>query len=85
MDLPSKLLAYGNSTKYADTVFTLMLQAKWVNLGIYRALELPDPHGLLHGTGKLHRHVKIRKLMDLKSPALHDLLLAAVNRKMKSG
>lgn len=51
-----------------------MPQAKWVNLGIYRAMELPDPHGLLQGTGKLHRHVKIHDLMDLKSPALRELL-----------
>ena len=85
VDLPSHLLAYGTSAKYADTVFTLMPQVKWVNLGIYSALELPDPHALLQGTGKLHRHVKIHKLMDLKSPVLHDLLQAAVNRKMKSG
>ncbi len=39
VDLPSRLLAYGTSAKYADTVFTLMPQSKWVNLGIYSALE----------------------------------------------
>lgn len=85
VDLPSRLLAYGTSAKYADPVFTLMPQVKWVNVGIYRALKLPDPHGLLQGTGKLHRHVKIHNLMDLKSSILRDLLQAAVNRKMKSG
>lgn len=85
VNLPSKLLAYGASAKFADTVFTLIPQAKWVNLGNSRALDLPDPHGLLQGTGKLHRHVKIHNLQDLKSPILHDLLFAAVDRNMKSG
>ncbi len=85
VDLPSRLLAYGTSAKYADTEFTLMPQAKWVNLGIYRALELPDPQKLLQGTGKLHRHVKLHDLTDLKSHALRALLQAAVNRKMKTG
>ena len=84
VDLPSKLIAYGTSSKYADTVFTLMPHAGWVNLGITRALELPDPHGLLQGTGKLHRHVKLGQLADLKNPALLELIRAAVKRKTGS-
>lgn len=31
-----------------------------VNLGFFRGTELPDPCGLLHGTGKLMRHLKLR-------------------------
>lgn len=85
VDLPSKLLAYGTSPKYADTVFTLMPYARWVNLGISRALELPDPHALLQGTGKLHRHVKLNSLEDVKTAALRELLQAAVARKLKTG
>ncbi|MCA1562507.1 MAG: hypothetical protein LC753_19205 [Acidobacteria bacterium] len=49
-----------------------------VNLGIARAMELPDPEGLLEGTGKLHRHIKFRQPVDLKRPGVRQLLVAAV-------
>jgi hypothetical protein len=81
VDLPSRLLAYGTSSRYADTVFTLMPHAGWVNLGITRAFELADPHALLQGTGRLHRHVKLACQADVQVPALRELLLAAVRRK----
>ncbi len=79
--MPSRLIAYGTSPKYADTVFTLMPHAGWVNLGIYRALELADPHGLLQGTGKLHRHVKLNHLKDVESPDLNELLAGGGEKK----
>jgi hypothetical protein len=85
VDLPSRLIAYGTGPKYADTVFTLMSYAGWVNLGIFHALELADPHGLLRGTGRLHRQVKLSHLADVQAPALKELLQAAVKRKMGSG
>ncbi|HVQ56212.1 MAG TPA: DUF1801 domain-containing protein, partial [Pyrinomonadaceae bacterium] len=30
-----------------------------VNVGYFQGTELPDPHGLLEGTGKFMRHVKL--------------------------
>ncbi len=49
-----------------------------VNLEFYRGTELDDPNGLLEGTGKKLRHVKIRKLEDIKTDVLKELLLEAV-------
>lgn len=48
-----------------------------VNLGFFRGAELPDPDGLLEGTGKLLRHVKIRSQADLQRPGVRALLQAA--------
>ena len=31
-----------------------------VNVGFFRGAELPDPRGLLQGTGRFMRHVKLR-------------------------
>jgi hypothetical protein len=81
LDIPSALIAYGYGQKYADTLFTLMPYKTRVNLGIYRAVELPDPEGLLEGTGKLHRHVKLNSVAEVGRPALRALLEAAVARK----
>lgn len=48
-----------------------------VNLGFYKGTVLPDPEGLLRGTGKHMRHAKIKQPSDLQRPGLKELLLAA--------
>jgi hypothetical protein len=48
-----------------------------VTFGLLRATSLPDPHGLLEGTGKDLRHVKLRRIEDLDRPALRELIVAA--------
>lgn len=52
-------------------------QKGYVNLYFMRGTELPDPTGLLEGTGKRLRHVKIREPKDLKNRALHALIRRA--------
>ncbi|HEX8391106.1 MAG TPA: DUF1801 domain-containing protein [Longimicrobium sp.] len=39
---------------------------------------LPDPAGLMEGSGKAGRHIKIRSAEALRNPALADLLRAAI-------
>jgi hypothetical protein len=43
-------------------------------------VEKLDTAGLLEGTGKRARHVKVRTLEDLKRPGLSTLLRAAAAR-----
>ncbi len=54
-----------------------------ITLGFIRGTSLPDPEGLLEGTGKNLRHVKIKSVDDLKRKGLRDLLkfAAALNAK----
>ena len=49
-----------------------------VNLGFYRGASLTDPSGLLEGTGKNLRHVKLRDVASAKSPAITALLREAI-------
>lgn len=44
------------------------------SLGFYRGVELDDPKGLLEGTGKKLRHVKIVRASDVRKRALRALL-----------
>ncbi|MGD9590288.1 MAG: DUF1801 domain-containing protein [Pyrinomonadaceae bacterium] len=48
-----------------------------VNVGFFQGTELPDPHGLLEGTGKFMRHVKLRPDRIVDERALTDLIRAA--------
>lgn len=83
VDAKARIIGYGYGQKYADMVCMLMPTKAGVNLGIAYAMELPDPAKLLEGTGKLHRHVKLKSKADLESAALKSLLNAAVARRKK--
>ena len=48
-----------------------------VNVGFFRGAELADPKGLLEGTGKFMRHVKVRPERDVDATALMTLVEAA--------
>jgi hypothetical protein len=45
-----------------------------VNVGFFRGAEIPDPKGLLEGTGKFMRHVKLRPGNDLDAKSLMKLI-----------
>jgi len=45
-----------------------------VNVGFFQGTELADPHGLLEGTGKFIRHVKLRPGVDVDTEALTKLI-----------
>jgi hypothetical protein len=48
-----------------------------VNVGFFRGAELPDSNGLLEGTGRFMRHVKLRPEGGVDSAALLELVNTA--------
>jgi len=48
-----------------------------VNVGFFRGAELDDPAGLLEGTGKLMRHVKLAPGRVIDGAALEQLIASA--------
>ena len=48
-----------------------------------RGAALPDPEGLLEGTGKSVRHVKVRTMEDVRKPALKKLIVEAAKLNKK--
>ena len=73
-------LWYGTGSKMYEQVIVIHPGSTYVNLGFARGVELPDPAGLLEGTGTSIRHVKIRDAKDLRAPALKALIHDAVAR-----
>lgn len=58
-----------------------------VNVGFFRGAELPDVNGLLEGTGKFMRHVKLRSGQKIDDAALNKLIQAAytdMQRRLKA-
>ena len=48
-----------------------------VNVGFFRGAEIADPSGLLEGTGRFMRHVKLRPDREIDAAALAILIEAA--------
>ena len=55
-----------------------------INLGFYRGTTLPDPKGLLGGTGKALRHVQLTDMATAKSAAVKALLRAAIAERKQA-
>ena len=78
IDIPAKMIAYCYGQKYADLICVIIPSKKGLKLGFNRGTELPDPGGLLKGTGKISRYVIIKSDKEIKSPAIKKLLLSAL-------
>jgi uncharacterized protein YndB with AHSA1/START domain len=72
-----KNIIFGTGPKMGDAVVAVVPLASRINFQLFGA-DLPDPAGLLEGTGKMGRHVKITSLDLLESAEVRELLLAAV-------
>ena len=58
--------------------FAYLKTAKnYVTLGFFQFQNLNDPNGLLEGTGKDMRHIKIKKLGDIKPALLQEWFTVA--------
>jgi hypothetical protein len=73
-------IGLGTGPGYKYLVFTILPYTKHVSIGFAHGATLPDPAGLLEGTGKVHRHVKIRTDDDLMRPELATLWTTALTR-----
>ena len=65
------------------TVCGFMTGKEHVTFIFLRGAALADPEGLLEGTGKSVRHVKVRAVEDLKRPALKKLIVEAAKLNKK--
>jgi len=80
VDRPAKMIAYSLAAGYKGVICTIMPAKSHVSLGVSRGADLPDPANLLEGTGKVHRHIKVRTSADVARPELRALLQAAVSK-----
>jgi hypothetical protein len=79
-DSTAPLLAYAYAPGYRGVAATIILSKTGVKLGVFGGARLPDPRGLLEGSGKVHRYVQLKTVADLKRPGITALLKGA--RKM---
>ncbi|EJF08292.1 MULTISPECIES: DUF1801 domain-containing protein [Pontibacter] len=62
----------------SDKDFAYLKTAKaYVTLGFFQFSKLKDPNGLLEGTGKDMRHIKIKSVQDIDRELLREWFKAA--------
>ena len=74
-------LGFGVGPGYRGLVFVLTPKAHGVRLGIAGGATLPDPHHLMTGRGRVHRHLQLTKPSDLEQAGLRELLVNARDQK----
>jgi hypothetical protein len=60
VDFGNKVIAFGRSMKIRGLLFGIIAHTSWVNLQLADGVELPDPNGIIEGSGKRIRHIKVR-------------------------
>jgi hypothetical protein len=76
VDFGNKLIGYGRSMRMRDLLFAVIPHTAHVNLQLADGAALADPTGIVEGTGKRIRHVKVRSVEAAASPAVRDLIRA---------
>lgn len=71
-------IGYCTTTRTSDCLVSLAASAKGVALSFYRGADLADPQGILLGSGKQNRFVRLESAASLSRPAVAALIDAAV-------
>lgn len=61
-----------------DSIFSVAVFARGVNLFFFNGPNLPDPQRLLKGGGKMVRHIRVDSVRLLEDPAVHQLMELAI-------
>jgi hypothetical protein len=78
-------IGFATGDSLGETFVHVAVYPKHVNLGFNAGAFLPDPHGLLVGSGTSIRHVKIEKPERLGDPRLATLVREAAKRAGHEG
>ena len=71
------VVGYSADGRSRHSVCSVAVYPRWVNLCFFVGSQLPDPHGLLKGTGSTVRTVRIAERRDLDH-RVNELLDAAI-------
>jgi hypothetical protein len=73
------VIGYGPSEKASEAIFSIAAQAKGVALCFLQGAGLPDPLGVLRGSGRLVRNIRLETAATLDRPEVRALIQAALD------
>jgi len=71
------VIGYSSSERPSDCIVSLAANSKGVGLSFYYGSTLPDPAGVLQGSGSQNRFIRLLSAEDLARPGIDVLIGAA--------
>jgi hypothetical protein len=71
-------IGFGATERASDCLVSLAVSPKGVALSFYYGATLPDPQGILLGSGNQNRFVRLDRATTLGTPAVENLIRAAI-------
>jgi hypothetical protein len=71
-------IGFSPTEKASDVVVSIALYPRWVTLFFLKGANLPDPKGVLRGSGKIVRHVVLTDGTVIESAPIKALIRRAV-------
>jgi len=72
------VIGFSPTERPSDTMFSIAAAANGVGLSFYHGATLPDPSGVLLGSGKQNRFIRLPSAAVLDTPPVEALLQAAM-------
>jgi hypothetical protein len=72
------VIGYAPGERPSEAIFSLAAQAKGLSLCFLQGAGLPDPDGLLKGSGKVVRNIRIDSSAAFDRPGVRALISAAL-------
>ncbi len=74
------VIGYSPTERPSDAIMSLTANAKGLGLCFIHGAALPDPTGILLGSGKQTRFIRLESVEDLARPPVEALIATAVER-----
>jgi len=76
----SLVIGFCPTEKASAVINSIGVYRRWINLYFFEGDTLPDPEGLLQGTGTMVRSIRITDARELDRPAVNALIAEARER-----
>jgi hypothetical protein len=74
------VIGYCSTERASDCIVSLAANAKGIGFSFYYGATLPDPAGILQGSGSQNRFVRLAGPKDLAKPEIEALIAAALRQ-----
>lgn len=74
------VIGYGPSERASEAIFSLAAYANGLTLCFLQGADLPDPKGVLKGSGNVVRNIRLEGATTLDRPEVRVLMHAALGR-----
>ena len=71
-------IGFSPNDRSSDAILSIVLYPRWVNICFLQGAAMPDPNGLLQGSGNVVRNIRVNHASDLDDPAVGALISTAI-------